>query len=73
MQVSVFRDNWFGARWFDGETIVDPNPMHTHIWEQGFASLAAANANAASWRDEAQRLSDMMVEMTYEIEPGYGY
>ena len=73
MQVSVFRDNWFGARWFDAETVVDPHPMHTHIWEQGFASLAAAQANASSWREEAGRLTDMMVEMTYEIEPGFGY
>jgi hypothetical protein len=73
MQVSVFRDNWFGARWFDAETVVDPNPMHTHIWEQGFASLAAAQACANAWREEAGRLTDMMVEMTYEIEPGYGY
>ena len=73
MQVSVFRDNWFGARWFDAETVVDANPMHTHIWEQGFASLAAAQANASSWREEARRLTDMMVEMIYEIEPGYGY
>lgn len=73
MRVSVFRDNWFGAHWFDAESIVDPNPMHTHIWEQGFASLEAARANASSWRKEAEALTDMMVEMTYQIEPGYGY
>lgn len=73
MAVSVFRDNWFGARWFDAETIVDPNPMHSHIWEQGFASLEAAHANATSWRSEAESLTDIMVEMVYEIEPGYGY
>jgi hypothetical protein len=73
MAVSVFRDNWFGARWFDAETVVDPNPMHSHIWEQGYPSIEAAQADAASWRDRAERLTDMMVEMTYEIEPGYGY
>lgn len=73
MCISVFRDNWFGSRWFDAATVVDPNPMHSHIWEQGFASLAAAQANDTSWREEAERLTEMMVEMTYEIEPGYGY
>lgn len=73
MAVSVFKDNWFGARWFDAETIVDPNPMHSHIWEQGFASLEAAEANNSSWRSEAESLTDMMVEMVYAIEPGFGY
>lgn len=73
MTVSVFRDNWFGARWFDAEAIVDPKPMHSHIWEQGFASIEAARASGASWRDEAARLTGMMVEMVYLIEPGYGY
>ncbi len=47
--------------------------MHSHIWEQGFASLAAAEANACSWRSEAESLTAMMVEMVYTIEPGYGY
>ena len=37
------------------------------------ASLAAAQANSTSWRSEAESLTDMMVEMVYEIEPGYGY
>jgi hypothetical protein len=73
MVVSVFRDNWFGARWFDAESVVDPNPMHTHIWEQGFASIAAARANTAGWRAQAEQMTDMMVEMVYEIEPGEAY
>ena len=73
MVVSVFKDNWFGPRWFDAETIVDPNPMHSHIWEQGFANLEAAEANGSAWRSEAESLTDMMVEMVYAIEPGYGY
>lgn len=73
MAVSVFRDNWFGARWFDGETIVDPNPMHSHVWEQGFTSLAAAEASGAQWREQAAGMADKLVEMVYEIVPGYGY
>ena len=73
MTVSVLRDNWFGPRWFDAETIVDPSPVHSHIWEQGFASIAAARASSASWREEALRLTHMMVEMVYAVEPGYGY
>ena len=73
MAVSVFKDNWFGPRWFDAETIVDPNPMHSHIWEQGFAGIEAAEANSSAWRSEAESLTNMMVEMVYAIEPGYGY
>lgn len=73
MMVSVFKDNWFGSRWFDAETIVDPNPMHSHIWEQGFANPLDAQANGASWRREAEALTEMMVEMVYTLEPGYGY
>lgn len=73
MTVSVFRDNWFGPRWFDAESIVDPNPMHSHIWEQGFASLDAALASGGQWRERAAGLTEMMVEMVYAIEPGYGY
>lgn len=73
MVVSTFRDNWFGSRWFDAETVVDPNPMHSHIWEQGFSSLEAARANRESWLKEAERLTETMVEMVYAIEPGYGY
>lgn len=73
MTISVFKDNWFGSRWFDAENIVDPNPMHSHIWEQGFANPADAQANGASWRSEAEALTEMMVEMVYTLEPGYGY
>jgi hypothetical protein len=73
MTISVFKDNWFGSRWFDAESIVDPNPMHSHIWEQGFADPAAAQENGASWRNEAEALTEMMVEMVYTLEPGYGY
>ena len=73
MTVSVFRDNWFGSHWFDAETVVDPNPMHTHIWEQGFPSLEAAEANSESWRAAAERMTSMMMEMVYVLQPGYGY
>lgn len=73
MSISVFRENWFGAHWFDAETVVDPNPMHTHIWEQGFPSLKAAQANSESWREAAVRLTAKMVAMVYELQPGYGY
>ena len=72
MVVSAFKDNWFGPRWFDAETIVDPNPMHSHIWEQGFASIDEAQANQG-WREAAAQMTDMLVEMVYELEPGYGY
>lgn len=72
MVVSAFKENWFGSHWFDAETVVDPNPMHSHIWEQGFASLDQARANLA-WRAEAEPLCEQMVEMVYAIEPGFNY
>lgn len=73
MVLSVFKENTFAARWFDGETVVDPAPMYSHIWEQGFESLAAAHEYGAPWQERAPGMIETMVEVVYELEPGYGY
>lgn len=73
MTLSVFRPNDFGPRWFDGETVTDPDPVHTHIWEQGFATLAAARGHDARWRERVAGMMLREVELVYAIEPGFGY
>ena len=73
MVLSLFRDNFFGRCWFDGETVVDPDPMYSHVWEQGFATLAAAQAYGGPWRARADHLIEAEVEVVYALEPGYGY
>ena len=73
MILSVFKDNYFGSRWFDAESIVDPNPMYSNIWEQGFETLAAAQAYGEPWRKATDGMIEAMVEVAYELEPGYGY
>lgn len=71
--LSLFAENYFGPRWFDGETVITPEPTYSHIWEQGFESLAAGQADSDAWREELQALSETAIEVLYEIEPGYGY
>jgi hypothetical protein len=73
MTLSVFKENTFGPRWFDGETWVGPAPTFTHLWEQGFASIDAAVVDSAPWRAAAASLVENSIETVYAIEPGYGY
>ena len=73
MSVSLFRPNDLGRCWFDGETIVDPQPMYSHVWEQGFPSLAAAQAYGEPWREASEGMIQAEVEVVYQLEPGYGY
>jgi hypothetical protein len=81
LTVSVFAENTFGSRWFDGVTELTARPRWTHLWEQGFASHAAlasyragetAAARAerdgfAAWDDVVER----SLEVIYELEPGH--
>jgi hypothetical protein len=71
--LSIFAENYFGARWFDAETVIVPDPMYLHIWEQGFDSLAAAQEHGEAWRERFDALVECSVDILYEIEPGYGY
>jgi hypothetical protein len=73
MVLSLFKENTFGSRWFDGETPIGPPPAVTHIWEQGFDSLAAALDYGEPWRAAAEGMVEAAVEVVYALEPGYGY
>jgi hypothetical protein len=73
MLVSVFRPNELGRRWFDGKSVVDPNPMYSHVWEQGFPSLDAAYAYGEPWHESSWGAVEASMEVVYEIEPGCGY
>jgi hypothetical protein len=73
MIVSVFADNFFASRWFDGETQTAPEPPFTHLWEQGFASLDTALAHDAGWQAGAGAMVERSVELLYAIEPGKDY
>ena len=73
MVLSVFKENTFGARWFDGETVIDPAPMYSHVWEQGFDSLGIAQDYGEPWRERAAGVIEAVVDVVYELEPGYDY
>ena len=73
MILSTFHDNSFASRWADGATVVSPPPRFDHLWEQGFATIAEALADPGEWRREAAPLIEEMIEVVYEIEPGFGY
>jgi hypothetical protein len=73
MVISLFRPNDLGRCWFDGKSVIDPNPMYSHVWEQGFRSLEAAHAHGEPWRESSRWAVEAEIEVVYEIEPGYGY
>jgi hypothetical protein len=85
LSTSVFAANTMATRWFDGVTPVTTSaPAWSHLWEQGFTSLDAAEAYltgssrlAATERVDWDGWMDGIVldelHVTYELEPGYGY
>jgi hypothetical protein len=73
MVVSVFKDNSFAARWFDGETLTGLETPFTHLWEQGFASIEAARSYQPQWRDTTGGIVESAVELLYAVEAGWGY
>jgi hypothetical protein len=73
MAVSVFKDNSFAAKWFDGETDTGLETPITHLWEQGFSSMDAARAYQPQWRNKADELVESAIELLYSIEAGAGY
>jgi hypothetical protein len=73
MLLSVFKENTFADKWFDGETSTGlPTPV-THMWEQGFATMEAARAYDPQWRTKAGAIVESAVELLYEVEAGWGY
>jgi hypothetical protein len=73
MILSVFAENSMATRWADGTTVIRPPAIWTHIWEQGYASLADAEASK-DWRDSlSDALIERSIELCYELETGFGY
>jgi hypothetical protein len=73
MILSLFKENSFGPRWYDGETWIGPEPAFSHVWEQGFPTVDAALAYADPWRAKAGDMVEKMVDVAYALEPGFGY
>ena len=73
MVVSMFKDNSFATRWFDGESDMDLETPFTHLWEQGFASIEAAQSYLPQWRGDAGEIVESTVELFYAVEAGWGY
>jgi hypothetical protein len=71
MIVSVFAENTFGTRWLDGVTQILETTTYTHIWEQGYESLASAAAAGGDWRASAGAAAEKSIELWYELDAGY--
>ncbi len=70
---STLGDNSFATRWLDGVTKILDSTTYTHIWEQGYATLADAEAADSGWQTESSGIIEKAVELWYELEPGHGY
>lgn len=73
MTSSVLAENTFATRWLDGVTPLFDDTTYSHIWEQGFASLADAKEAGDAWRREAGERVSYVIELWYELETGIGY
>lgn len=84
LSTSVFAENSMASRWFDGVTPITAAPAWSHLWEQGFPTLDAAEAYltgpsalATAERDGWSGWLDGIVtnelHVTYELEPGFSY
>lgn len=72
MILSIFAENTFGTRWLDGVTQIIERTTYSHIWEQGYDSLANAAAAGNDWRASAGTAVEKFIELRYEIDAGYG-
>jgi hypothetical protein len=71
MILSVLAENTFGTRWLDGVTQIIDSTTYSHIWEQGYDSLASAAAAGDDWRASAGGAVEKVIELWYEIDAGY--
>ncbi|MEZ5735440.1 MAG: hypothetical protein R3E09_06475 [Novosphingobium sp.] len=71
--LSIFRENSFATRWFDGETPMGLESPITHLWEQGFASMADALAHRPQWQDGSGGLVEQSITLLYTLEAGAHY
>ncbi len=73
MVSSALGDNSFATRWLDGVTQILDSTTYTHIWEQGYATLADAAAAGNDWQAESSEIIEKVIELWYEVEAGHGY
>ncbi len=73
MVLSVFAENTFATRWMDGVNQIYPETTYTHIWEQGYATLADAETGSTDWQAAAGGMVEKTLELWYTIRAGYGY
>jgi hypothetical protein len=71
MILSVLAENTFATRWLDGVTKILETTTYTHIWEQGYESLAAAASAGNDWRASAGAAVEKVIELWYELDAGY--
>ena len=71
MILSVFAENTFATRWLDGVTQMLESTTYTHIWEQGYESLAATATAGSDWRAAAGAAVEKVIELWYELDAGY--
>jgi Stress responsive A/B Barrel Domain len=81
MTVCVVAPNTMGSRWFDGVTEITAPSRWTHIWEQGFDTLAdldayrrsdapEAVAGRAGWAGWMDGIVTQSAQLYYELIPG---
>lgn len=73
LAISVFAENTLANRWTDGVTAISGPPVFSHIWEQGFRSLAEAQRFEPGWREIAKDMIENSAEVIYAILPGFNY
>jgi hypothetical protein len=71
MILSVLAENTFATRWLDGVTQMLESTTYSHIWEQGYESLAAAATAGSDWRASAGPAVEKVIELWYELDAGY--
>ena len=84
LSTSVFAVNSMASRWFDGVTPITAAPAWSHLWEQGFPTLdaaeayltgpsALATAERDGWSGWLGGIVTNELHVTYELVPGFGY
>ena len=69
--VSIVAENSMASAWFDGVTPITPPPRWSHVWEQGWESLAAFEAYRAQQREEWPGFVRQSGSVHYElVTPG---
>jgi hypothetical protein len=71
LTVSVVAENSMASAWFDGVTPITPPPRWSHVWEQGWDSLAALEAYRAQGREQWPAFVRRSGSVHYElVTPG---